>query len=163
MRRRSTLPLLLTALAGSAFTAPPVSSVVTLPSPPHGSGTAFAAELVIAFGMMATILTVSSSRLAACTGVFAGLLVATYISVEAPFSGMSINPARTFASALPSGVWTHFWLYLLAPVAGMQLGSVLHGLRTGPRGTGCAKLIHSSDQRCIHCGFEPSRPIGELP
>jgi aquaporin Z len=159
-----TLGVLLALLAlGSAFATPPVSYVTTVPGA-AGVGVAFAGELALATLMMLTVLTVSNTgRFAKYTGICAGVLVATFIAFEAPLSGMSINPARTFASALPSGVWTHFWLYLLAPVAGMQLGSVLHGLRTGPRGTGCAKLIHSSDQRCIHCGFEPSRPIGELP
>jgi aquaporin Z len=30
-----------------------------------------------------------------------------------------MNPARSFASALPANIWTAFWIYLLAPVAGM--------------------------------------------
>jgi aquaporin Z len=149
--------LLLTALAGSAFTAPPVSSVVTLPAPPHGSGTAFVAEIVIAFGMMATILAVSNSRLAAYTGVCAGLLVAIYISFEAPFSGMSINPARSFASAAPAGMWQQLWIYLTAPVLGMLAAAQVHrGLH---RRIACAKLLHPGDVRCIHCGYEP--PLAE--
>jgi len=36
---------------------------------------------------------------------------------------MSINPARSFASALPGHIWTAFWIYLTAPVIGMQLGT----------------------------------------
>ena len=145
--------LLVTALAGSAFTAPPVSSIVTLPAPPHGSATAFVAELVIAFGMMAMILTVSSSRFAAYTGAFAGLLVATYISIEAPFSGMSINPARSFASAAPAGMWQLLWIYFSAPVLGMLAAAQVY---CGLRGrVACAKLLHPADVRCIHCGYEP--------
>ena len=30
-----------------------------------------------------------------------------------------MNPARSFASALPSGIWTSFWIYLFIPFAGM--------------------------------------------
>jgi hypothetical protein len=30
-----------------------------------------------------------------------------------------MNPARSFASAFPSGVWTSFWIYLIIPFAGM--------------------------------------------
>jgi aquaporin Z len=72
-----------------------------------GPQVAFVAEAVIACGLMLTVLTVSNTpKLARFTGCFAGLLVALYITFEAPLSGMSMNPARTFASALPSGIWT---------------------------------------------------------
>ena len=56
-------------------------------------------------------------------GLFAGTLVFLYITFEAPLSGMSINPARTAASALPSGIWTGGWIYFVAPVLGMLLAA----------------------------------------
>jgi aquaporin Z len=147
--------LLAAALLGGAFTAAPVRYVVTVPGA-AGTAVAFGAELLIAAGMMGVILLLSNHpRLARLTGVFAGLLVALYISVEAPLSGMSINPARSFASALPAGEWQAFWIYLLAPLAGMALAAELHAawLR---RAVHCAKLLHPADQRCIHCGYTPS-------
>jgi aquaporin Z len=147
--------LLSLAVIGRAFALPPVNYAATLPGP-AGVGGAFAAELAISTLMMLVVLTVSNTpRIEKLAGICAGILVAAFITFEAPLSGMSINPARTFASALPGGLWSHFWLYVLAPLAGMQLGAVLHELRTGPRGTACAKLNHATDQRCIHCGFEP--------
>jgi aquaporin Z len=147
--------LLSVAVLGDTFARPPVNYAATLPGP-AGAGVAFAAELAISMLMMLVILTVSNTpRLEKLTGVCAGVLVAAFITFEAPLSGMSINPARTFASALPGGLWSYFWIYVLAPLAGMQLGALLHELRTGPHGTACAKLIHATDQRCIHCGFEP--------
>jgi glycerol uptake facilitator-like aquaporin len=64
---------------------------------------AFVGEIVIAFILMTVILHVSNnSHLHRC----AGALVATYITVEAPISGMSMNPARTFASAVAGNHWT---------------------------------------------------------
>jgi aquaporin Z len=152
--------LLVTVFAGAAFTAPPVSSVVTLPAPPHGLGSAFAAEYVIASGMMLMVLTVSNSRLAPYTGYFAGTLVAVYISFEAPWSGMSINPARSFASAAPAGTWQGLWIYFVAPPLGMLSAAQLHAWLRGR--VGCAKLLHPDDARCIHCGYEP-RPAVRTP
>ena len=149
--------LLVTAVAGAAFTAPPVSSVVTLPSPPHGLATAFVAEYVIALGMMLMVLTVSNSTVAPYTGYFAGALVATYIAVEAPWSGMSINPARSFASAAPAGIWQGLWIYFVAPPLGMLTASQLYTWLRGR--VGCAKLLHPDDARCIHCGYEPRAAI----
>ena len=156
-------------LLGAAFTEAPVRYVVTVPGD-TGVAVAFGAEVLIAAGMMAVILRVSNTpRLAHLTGVFAGLLVATYISVEAPLSGMSINPARSFASALPAGEWRAFWIYLVAPLAGMSIGAGLYGARQR-RPVPCAKLLHPADQRCIHCGYSPTRApatgagcTGEMP
>src|SRR5262249_9419938 len=87
------------AVLGSALADPRVNYVVTAPGD-RGLAVAFAAEAAISFLLMLTVLFVSNvPRLARFTGVASGLLVATYITVEAPVSGMSMNPARTFASA----------------------------------------------------------------
>jgi aquaporin Z len=92
--------------------------------------------------------------LAPYTGLGAGVLVATFIAIEAPFSGMSMNPARSFASAALSGMWHDLWIYFTAPVLGMLLAAWLrHGIAPGSRP--CAKLQHPMDVRCIHCGHEP--------
>jgi aquaporin Z len=109
------------------------------------------------------VLAVSNThRVAHLTGLFAGILVATYISLEAPLSGMSMNPARSFASAFPGQRWEHLWIYFTAPVLGMQLGATIYLWLRGRRSVGCAKLIHATDQRCIHCGYQPPDPAKEL-
>jgi len=144
------------AVLGNAFAEPPVRYVATLPGM-QGVWVALLAELAISFAMMTAILRASNSQqLMRYTGVFAGILVATWISIEGPLSGMSMNPARTFASALPGNVWTGFWLYMIAPVAGMQAAATIFTWQRGSGAVKCSKLIHSDDQRCIHCGYEPS-------
>ena len=63
---------------------------------PHGSS-----ELAISWLMLTVVMTVNRvPRLAPHTGLFAAVLVALFITFEAPLSGMSLNPARSFASAL---------------------------------------------------------------
>ena len=144
--------LLLAALFGERFTLPPISAAATLPGN-WGELAAFAAEVAIAFLLMITVLAVNASaRLMRWTGVCAGILVALYIALEAPVSGMSLNPARSVASALPSGLWGGIWIYLTAPLIGMVFAGELH-LRCGRR-TPCAKLHHDITHRCIfHCDF----------
>ena len=147
--------LLVLAILGDAFTQPPIRYVATVPGA-HGVAAALIAELTISFLMMTTILHVSNSqRLMRYAGLCAGVLVATWISIEAPLSGMSMNPARTFASALPSNVWTGFWIYMVAPVVGMQAAASLFVWRRGRDAVKCSKLMHTTDQRCIHCGYRP--------
>jgi aquaporin Z len=148
--------LVVLAVLGNAFAEPPVRYVATLPGM-QGVSIALLAEFAISFAMMTAILHASNSQqLMRYTGVLAGVLVATWISIEGPLSGMSMNPARTFASALPGNVWTGFWLYMIAPVAGMQAAAALFTWQRGRGAVKCSKLIHSDDQRCIHCGYEPS-------
>jgi aquaporin Z len=148
--------LLVRLTLGQAFAAQPVYSIATLPGS-GGEGVAFAAELVIAFVMMTVVLRLSASRFARFTGLAAGALVALYISIEAPLSGMSLNPARSFASAFSAGDLHALWIYLVAPTAGMVAAAELHG-RLAAR-TGCAKLLHPDNQRCIHCGHEPTTGV----
>ena len=114
---------------GSAFSSAPVRFILTQPGS-WGVATAFAAEFLISFVLMLTILLVSNSkRWARTTGLLAGVLISLYVSVESPLSGMSMNPARTVASALPAHAWQHLWLYFVAPIAAMWLAArVFHGL-----------------------------------
>ena len=97
------------------------------------------------------LLTHHSRGIVPQTGLFAGALVATYIAIEAPLSGMSMNPARSFASALPAHLWTDFWVYLTAPFLGMLLAAECYVRFPGARRVLCAKLHHDNDTRCIFC------------
>jgi aquaporin Z len=148
--------LLMTALLGGRFTMPPVSAVVTQPGA-AGVMAAFAAEIAMAFGLMTTVLRANASpRLMRWSGLCAGALIAIYIAVEAPVSGMSLNPARSVASALPSGLWHGIWIYLTAPPLGMLLAAEIH-LRRGCR-TPCAKLHHGTTGACIfRCDFSEAQ------
>jgi aquaporin Z len=139
--------------AREALSHPNVNYVATLPGP-HGVGVAFLAEFLIAFVLMSTVLLVSNTpHLARYTGLFAGALVAAYITLEAPFSGMSMNPARTFGSAFVGHLWTGLWIYFTAPLLAMQLAAAVY-----LRGNGvvhCAKYHHHNRQRCIfNCRFQ---------
>ena len=139
---------------GMAIEHPTVNYVVTVPGL-NGTWIAFVAEALISFGLMFVVLTVSNqTKLNAWTGVFAGVLVATYIAIEAPLSGMSMNPARSFASALPAHLWTDFWVYLTAPLLGMLLAAECYVRRSGAHRVLCAKLHHHNNARCIfRCNF----------
>jgi major intrinsic protein len=77
------------------------------------------------------------------------LMGAIYISVEAPISGMSMNPARSLASAMAAQAWAPLWIYFLAPVLGMLLAAQLYVSRRGLAGVFCAKLHHDNATRCI--------------
>lgn len=141
---------LLRGVAGS----PEVNYVATLPGI-FGRGGAFAAEIAISFGLMATVLTVSNTpRLSRFTGVSAACLVALYIAVESPLSGMSMNPARSLAPAVASGALRSVWIYFIAPTAGMLLAAEAYVRRYGHAAIRCAKLHHAGGPCHFHCSFE---------
>lgn len=115
----------------------------------YGIPGAFVGEVVIAFVQMSIVLHVSNSRrLHAWTGVFAAIGVALYIGFEAPLSGMSMNPARTLASALFENRHSSLWIYFSAPLAGMLLAAELYVRRVGIERVYCAKVHHANDAPC---------------
>lgn len=134
---------------------PSVSYVETLPGP-RGAGVAFLTELGMAFGMMSLVLAVSNDHaLARYTGLFAGALVALYIALLAPLSGMSLNPARTFGSAAFTRRFRFLPLYVVAPVLGMLLAAEAHERLLPARTVHCAKLNHGDGDCHFVCGGSP--------
>jgi aquaporin Z len=145
-------------LLGGILAHSSVRYVTTVPGP-AGAGAAFIAETLIACGMMLMVLFVTDTpTIARYTGWFAGALVFLYITFEAPLSGMSINPARTAASAVPSGIWTSGWVYFTAPVLGMLLAAQVYRGASGSSPGACPKLHHGTKQRCIFCGYPGENP-----
>jgi aquaporin Z len=135
--------------------APAVNYVATLPGA-WGSAAAFAGETAIAFALIAIVLTVSAhARWARRTGLVVGLMVALFITVEDPLSGMSMNPARSLGPALLAGQASTLWIYFLAPPLGMLLAAEAFAWRTRGEAAGCAKLHHPTHVRCIFCGSAP--------
>jgi aquaporin Z len=136
-------------LIGPALQDATVNYAVTVPGA-GGPWIAFIAEFVISMLMMSMVLWVSNSRrLSRYTPLFAGALIATFITFEAPLSGMSMNPARTVGSAFHAGEWTALWIYFAAPTIAMLLTSVLYRFRRGAHRVFCAKLHHCNNQPCI--------------
>ncbi|MEZ6143203.1 MAG: aquaporin [Zavarzinella sp.] len=93
----------------------------TLPAGPPWQS--WVLELLLTGGLMFVILSVSTG--AKEKGITAGLAIGSVIALEAlfagPFSGASMNPARSIGPALISGNLQHLWVYLTAPVAGALL------------------------------------------
>jgi aquaporin Z len=139
--------LLLRGLPGD----PSVNYAATVPGA-GGAAAAFAAEAGISFLLMSVVLAVSNTpRLARYTGLFAGALVALYVVVEAPLSGMSMNPARTLGSNVLAHSTESLWIYFTAPPLGMLLAAETYARVRGRHRVSCAKLNHPATGRCIFC------------
>lgn len=109
-------------LFGPTVTDAAVNYAVTTPA--WGAVPAFAAELAMTTLLMSVVLAASRHRAGRpYAGLAAAVCVAAFITFEAPVSGMSLNPARTLASALWAGEFGSLWIYFVAPVLGMLLAA----------------------------------------
>ena len=133
-----------------------VKYAVTAPGP-SGSALAFVGELTTSFVLMSTILVASNREtLARYTPYFVGFLYATFIFLEAPLSGMSMNPARTLAPALHASYWHALWLYFVAPTLGMLIAAEAFLRARGGIYPFCVKLHHANNKRCFFCYQQPA-------
>ena len=97
----------------------PVNSAVTIPGT-AGIIPALITEFTIAFLTMSMVLFTSNHpKFKKYTRIIAACLVFCWVVIAGPISGFGMNPARSFASALPSHTWTAFWIYIFIPIAGM--------------------------------------------
>jgi aquaporin Z len=110
---------------------------------------------------MAVVLTVSNARqpYPRLTGLAAALCIVAFVTIEAPLSGTSLNPARTTASALVAQRWEFVWIYFTAPPVGMLCAAALFVRLHGAGAVRCARLNHTGRFPCIfRCGYPPVRP-----
>ncbi len=95
----------------------------TLPGAGIDDGTALAMEIMLTVGLVSTILgTASRSQ---NVGPLSAVAVGGYIVLaglwSSPISGASMNPARSFGPDLVRGDFSHYWVYLVGPLAGALL------------------------------------------
>ncbi|GAB3231602.1 aquaporin [Hymenobacter seoulensis] len=144
--------LLMREVLGEWYAHPAVKFTVTEPKPePGGVALAFAGEFIISFILMGVLLSaLHSRRFKERAGWLIGALLALYIIVEAPLSGMSLNPARSLGTAVAANKYEGLWVYFVAPPLAMWLVTVLF-----------RRFYHGEDLECAilaGCGPSPSSP-----
>jgi aquaporin Z len=123
----------------------------TVPGAGYPLWLVFLAEVSLTFVLVLSIfLFVSSHRLMRWTPLMVWLLVAVMVWLEAPISGTSLNPARSFGPALVSWFWHDHWLYWIAPLIGALLAvGAFRLLPMGKRDVLTGKLFHVPHYRSI--------------
>ncbi len=134
---------------GPYLSDPSIRFIVTVPGP-QGPTLALFLEFLIAFNLMIIILTLGRRQeTLRLTPYVVGLLVSLYAAFESPFSGFGMNPARTFASAFLSGIWTNYSLYVFCPILGMLSASILFDHKNFPSHFGMGKPKHNLEARVL--------------
>ncbi len=138
-------PQLLYAAIGAPFADKKVRYATSQPGP-GGDLVAFAAEFVISFILMlAVLIALNSERLKEKAPLIIATLIAVYAAFESPLSGMSLNPARSFGSALTANQWDGIWVYFTAPVLAMLLA------------VGVYNRMRAARLKLVTADFRPSR------
>lgn len=86
-------------------------------------------EVILTFSLLFTVYTtiVDPKRgiLEGMGPLLTGLVVGANIMAGGPFSGASMNPARSFGPAFVSGIWTDHWVYWIGPLIGGGLAGII--------------------------------------
>jgi aquaporin Z len=92
-------------ILGVHLSSAPVRYLVTTPGT-YGRLTAFIAEFVLSGLLMGIVLYASNHRLLVrFSPILVALLTVSYYAFCSSISGFSVNPARTFSSALFAWIW----------------------------------------------------------
>jgi aquaporin Z len=101
----------------------------TTPGSGFGVAAALIGEVVTSFALVfGLLLFLGHRRIRPFTPLLFPFLYAAMVYLEAPISGTSTNPARSFGPALLSGDWRSWWVYWIGPVAGALLAVTVYQL-----------------------------------
>ena len=90
-------------------------------------------EVLMSFFLMLTIMGVATDSRAtkSMVGIAIGSVVAICSFVGGPFTGASMNPARSLGPAFLSGDFSNIIIYIIMPVLGTVLGSIFYNYIKG--------------------------------
>ena len=109
----------------------------TATKPFAGNGSAFWIELLFTAIFVLVILQASRSERFGPSALIAIPLTLVVVHICAiPFSGTSVNPARTLGPDLVGNTWTGIWIYFVAPPLGAAIAWAVHAgvVRSGGPG-----------------------------
>ncbi len=121
----------------------------TLPGANYSTEAALSGEVITTFCLITGLFFfLRNEKLRPFTPALFPFLYALMVFIEAPVSGTSTNPARSFGPALISGNWQSWWIYWVGPLLGMLLGlAALHFSGLGWFKIEVAKLYHFGHDR----------------
>jgi len=129
----------------------------TLPGRDLGPWPAAGVEALMTAALVFTIFAfVSSARTTRWTPLAVWIVIAVFVWQGAPYTGTSLNPARSLGPAAVGGHWTDYWVYVVGPLGGALSAVALWALV--PRTTLTAKLFHDPSYRSVLGSALPVRP-----
>lgn len=123
-------------LLGSIVASLLLSFVTAKSVPTHGLASGVNAfggvvfEIIVTFALVYTVYATAADPKKGSLGVIApiaiGFIVGANILAAGPFSGGSMNPARSFGPAVVSGNFAENWIYWVGPLIGGALAGLIY-------------------------------------
>lgn len=105
------------------------------PDPTYGVAALIGIEAAATVILMGAILCIVNTKTsAAVAGLVVGGAVAVDVWFFGPASGASMNPIRSMAPAVVTGIVDDLWLYFVAPLVGILPPALIHRRIFGYRG-----------------------------
>ncbi|KAE9585883.1 hypothetical protein Lal_00009909 [Lupinus albus] len=96
-----------------------------------GASEGVVTEIIITFALVYTVYATAADPKKGSLGTIApiaiGFIVGANILAAGPFSGGSMNPARSFGPAVVSGDFSGHWIYWVGPLIGGGLAGAIYG------------------------------------
>jgi aquaporin Z len=103
------------------------AEVAATATAPSSNGTAFVIEVAFTAIFVAVILQASRSEVYGGTALVAIPLTLAAVHFAAlPFSGSSVNPARSLAPDVVGNTWHGLWIYFVGPACGATIAWLVH-------------------------------------
>ena len=85
--------------------------------------------------MLLILFVTDKTERASIAGLIIGLALAVIHIVGLPFTGTSVNPARSFGPAIFAGgsAFSQVWVFIVAPLAGGALAALVYRLFKGKK------------------------------
>jgi aquaporin Z len=137
----------------------------TEPGPGISDLQAVVMEALLTLGLVSVILGTASA--AQNVGSLSAIAVGSYIILAglwaAPISGASMNPARSFGPDLVLGNFSHYWVYVVGPIAGGAIAVAFAWILRGAPDTGGARAARGELGRDATEAKSPEVKRGKKP
>ena len=113
---------------------------------------ALAVEIILSFVFVIAVLGVTAKKeYSSVAGLVIGVALTAVHLFGIPFTGTSVNPARSFGPAIVRAVtgditpFTQVWVFIVGPLAGAVLAAIIYMLLTSEKKSGAEAVIAESE------------------
>ena len=125
-------------------------------------------EIILSFVFVIAVLGVTAKKeYSSVAGLVIGVALTAVHLFGIPFTGTSVNPARSFGPAIVKAVTgditplVQVWVFIVGPLAGALLAAVIYMLLTSEKTSGAEKAAEISEEEALEAEVNAEAVIAE--